>query len=171
MTSRARARATARTIRVYPFEAIAELSEIKCEVRQEKRRELASVWSPFQTHLRTCKKAKELASEKGASSWFTALPIANHGFCLQKRAFCNALCLRYNWSPPLPPSSCVCCSSFQVDHALSCQHGGFPSIRHNELRDLTAHLLTEVCSNVGVEPALQPLESERMDYRSANCGR
>ena len=114
------------------------------------------------------KKAKELASEKGASSWLTALPIADHGFCLHKGAFRDALCLRYNWSPPFLPSSCVCGSSFQVDHALSCHRGGFPSIRHNELRDLTAHLLTEVCSNVGVEPALQPLGSERMDYRSAN---
>jgi len=55
-----------------------------------------------------------------------------------------------------------------VDHALSCHCGGFPSIRLNELRDLTAHLLTEVCSNVGVEPALQPLGGERMDHRTAN---
>ena len=113
--ARARATATARTIRVYPFEAIAELSEIKCEVHQEKRRELASTEvSVFESLSNPLKKAKELASEKGASSWFTALPIANHGFCLQKRAFRNALCLRYNWSPPLPPSSCVCCRPVKV---------------------------------------------------------
>ena len=55
-----------------------------------------------------------------------------------------------------------------MDHAISCHYGGFPSIRHNKLRDLTAHLLTEVCSNVGVEPALQPLGGERMDHRTAN---
>ena len=55
-----------------------------------------------------------------------------------------------------------------MDHVLSCHYGGFPSIRHNELRDLTAHLLTEVCSNVGVEPVLQPLEGDRMDHRTAN---
>ena len=54
-----------------------------------------------------------------------------------------------------------------ITRALSCHCGGFPSIRQNELRDLTAHL-TEVCSNVGVEPALQPLEGERMDHRTAN---
>ena len=155
--------------RVYPFEAIAELSEIKSEVHQEKRRELASMEaSVLESLSNPLKKAKELASEKGASSWLTALPIADHGFCLHKGAFRDALCLRYNWNPPFLPSSCVCGSSFQVDHALSCHRGGFPSIRHNELRDLTAHLLTEVCSNVGVEPALQPLGSERMDYRSAN---
>ena len=34
--------------------------------------------------------------------------------------------------------------------------GGFPIIRHNEIRDLTATLLTEVCSEVSIEPELQP---------------
>ncbi len=30
--------------------------------------------------------------------------------------------------------------------------GGFPTIRHNEIRDITASLLTEVCHNVATEP-------------------
>ena len=34
---------------------------------------------------------------------------------------------------------------------------GFPSIRHNEIRDLTAHLLTEVCRDVRIELDLQPI--------------
>ena len=34
---------------------------------------------------------------------------------------------------------------------------GFPSIRHDEIRDLTAQLLSEVCSDVKVEPDLQPV--------------
>ena len=49
-----------------------------------------------------------------------------------------------------------------------CPCGGFPSIRHNELRDITAELLTEVCHSVGVEPTLQPLTGEQLSYRSAN---
>ena len=44
---------------------------------------------------------------------------------------------------------------FSVEHAFSCSHGGFPSLRHNEIRDITAGLLTEVCSNVEIEPSLQ----------------
>ena len=47
-------------------------------------------------------------------------------------------------------------------------HGGYPSIRHNELRDITAELLTEVCHSVGIEPTLQPLTGEQFSYRSAN---
>ena len=55
-----------------------------------------------------------------------------------------------------------------VEHAFSCPFGGFPSIRHNELRDITAALLSEVCSNVRTEPPLQPLSGEQFHYRSAN---
>ena len=45
--------------------------------------------------------------------------------------------------------------------------GGFPTIRHNELRDFTATLLTEVCHNVAKEPHLQPLTGEQMTLRSS----
>ena len=34
---------------------------------------------------------------------------------------------------------------------------GLPSLRHNEIRDLTACLLTEACHQVQVEPVLQPV--------------
>ena len=44
-----------------------------------------------------------------------------------------------------------------MEHALSCPKGGFPTIRHNEIRDLTANLMTEVCHDVCIEPTLQPL--------------
>ena len=46
--------------------------------------------------------------------------------------------------------------------------GGYPSIRHNEIRDLTAELLSEVCHSVSVEPHLQPLSSETLRCASAN---
>ena len=35
--------------------------------------------------------------------------------------------------------------------------GGFPILRHNELRNITASMLSQVCPNVSVEPHLQPL--------------
>ena len=109
-----------------------------------------------------------LSSESGSSCWLTALPLSEHDFALHKGAFRDALCLRYGWQPPLLPSSCVCGKRFTIEHALGCPCGGFPSIRHNELRDITAELLTEVCHSVGVEPTLQPLTGEQLSYRSAN---
>ena len=50
-------------------------------------------------------------------------------------------------------------ASFSVDHVLSCPKGGLPSHRHNEIRDLTATLLKEVCSQVCTEPELQPVHN------------
>ena len=52
-------------------------------------------------------------------------------------------------------SHCACSTTFSLDHALSCPKGGFPSLRHNEIRDLTTCLLTEVYHQVHVEPELQ----------------
>ena len=57
---------------------------------------------------------------------------------------------------------------FSTNHALACSHGGFPTVRHNELRDLFGELLTEVCQDVRVEPCLQLLSGEVFSYRSAN---
>ncbi len=66
------------------------------------------------------------------------------------------------------PSKCACGSSLTVEHALSCAKGGFPSIRHNEIRDLTAGLLSEVCNNVCTEPELLPVTGENLAGASAN---
>ena len=55
-----------------------------------------------------------------------------------------------------------------MDHALNCPTGGFPSIRHNEIRDLTANLIAEVCHDVCVDPSLQPLCGEHLSYATSN---
>jgi len=39
---------------------------------------------------------------------------------------------------------------------MICCHGGLTFVRHNELHDLTAGWLHEICHDVAVEPALQP---------------
>ena len=65
-------------------------------------------------------------------------------------------------------SVCVHGQSFTVQHALSCPKGGFPSIRHNELRDFTASLLKETCNGVATEPSLQPITSETFQTASVN---
>jgi len=100
--------------------------------------------------------AMELASEKGASIWVVVLSTAEHNFTLHKGSFQETPCLRYGWESSRMPSHCVCSCKFLVELALSCPRGALPSIRHNDIRDLTANLLTEVCPNVTVEPDLQP---------------
>ena len=71
------------------------------------------------------KRAMDLASEKGASSWLTTLPIEEYGFTLHKGVFHDALALRYGWHPANVPSKCSCGSTFSVEHALSCTRGVF----------------------------------------------
>ena len=107
-------------------------------------------------------------SERGASSWLTTIPVAEHGFTLHKQDFRDALCLRYGWRSSQLPSHCLCGEVFSVSHALSCSKGAFPSILHNRIRDLFARFLTEACSNVSIESPLQPLSGESFSHRSAN---
>ena len=64
-------------------------------------------------------------------------------------------------------SHCACGNKLTTEHVFSCAKGGFPSIRHNEIRDITASLLIEVCNNVSIEPELQPLSSESFHLASA----
>ena len=54
------------------------------------------------------------------------------------------------------------------NNCISCSKGGFPSLRHNEVRDLTATMMSEVCSNVSTEPHLQPLTGEALCFKTAN---
>jgi len=67
---------------------------------------------------RHLKRAKELGSEKGASSWLSALQIEEHGFVLHKGCFRDTLCLRYGWQPTNARNRCTCGSPFSVEHAL-----------------------------------------------------
>ena len=44
----------------------------------------------------------------------------------------------------------------------------FITIRHNEIRDLTANLLSEVCNDVTVDPHLAQVTGERFKNKTAN---
>ena len=95
-------------------------------------------------------------------------------------------CLFYHWMTLIFPSTRVrsemqFASDMAAEHSYQMQlwlsllkqschdmpYGGFPTIWHNELRDVTASLLTEVCHNVATEPRLQPLSGETLTLRSA----
>ena len=110
----------------------------------------------------------ECASETGASSWISTLPVEEHGFCLSKGAFRDAISLRHGWTIQNVSSTCACGTPFSVDHAMSCHKGGLPTLRHNEIRDLAAELLREVCHNVSEEHRLQALDGEHIRPRTAN---
>ena len=154
---------------MYPFETWEEQYKAKDEVHKSRRKKQSDTANQMKPSLpSTLQRSMMLAQEKGASSWMTTLPVAEFGFTLHKGAFRDALCLRYGWQPSRIPINCECGNQFSVEHALSCPKGGFPSIRHNEIRDLTASLLSEVCNDVCTEPHLQPISGEHLSATSAN---
>ena len=102
-----------------------------------------------------------MACEKGASSWLTVLPLIDHGFALPKGAFRDALCLRYGWPVPELPTTCVCGSPLEIEHALSCHFGGLPIRQHNEVRNLLASCIRKAGCETAIEPPLQRLSGEQ----------
>ena len=153
----------------YSSETKAEQLRARKDTRTLRRQQEASAASELKDKLPSnLQKALTVSAEKGASSWLSTLPIEEHGFALHKGAFRDALCLRYGWRPTHLPSHCICGRQFTIEHALNCPRGGFPSIRHNEIRDITADLMSEVCHSVGTEPNLQPVTEEQLTHRTAN---
>ena len=137
----------------------------KAENQRIKKRQAEDIWAKATTPLKRA--MLFLSEEKGASTWWTTLPIDEHGFALHKAAFRDALALRYGWRPKGMPVTCACGKSNTVDHALSCPKGVLVITRHNEVRDLTASLLDEVVICVEKEPVLQPLTGEELSSRTA----
>ena len=54
-----------------------------------------------------------------------------------------------------------------MQHALFCRKGGLVITKHNELRNLTAEMVREVCKNVVIERLLTPLTREEL-LKSSN---
>ena len=134
------------------------IHQLKQSIRKHNHEHQTMVADTLQSDLfSSLKRCVDLAKESGSSSWLTVLPILEHGFHLHKSDFRDALSLCYGITPSNTSSTCQCGTSFSVDHAMICPFGGFPTIRHNEVRDLTASLLTEVCHNVATEPSLHPI--------------
>ena len=101
-----------------------------------------------------------LNQKHGSSSWLTTLPLPEEGYDLTKQLFWDLIRILYGWKLTKPPVYCECGEKFDLQHALPCKKGGFVSLRHNFVRDITSSLLSEVCKDVRVEPQLQTLTGE-----------
>ena len=112
-------------------------------------------------------RAVQQAREPGASSWLSVRPSEEHGFKLNKSEFRDAISIRYNCRMKDLPTFCVCGKPFDINHALNCKSGGFVAIRHNEVRDFEAALLSKVCNDVEAEPPLQPVTGEILPTATA----
>ena len=129
-------------------DALASVRTTKSQVQSETRETLKAAADAFRVSHDDRALAISVAEEKGASIWLTYRPILRHGFALSKAEFRDGLCLRYDWTPSRLPSACLCAKPLTVAHTLSFPFGGFPSIRHNELRHILASSLKRVARNV-----------------------
>ena len=51
---------------------------------------------------------------------------------------------------------------------MSCKKGSFIYIQHNDLRNLTAIMMSEVCKDTEIEPILTLLSGEELQGRTSN---
>ena len=146
-----------------------QLQSIKSALHRDKRQTDAAKAEQVKEEIpATLRSAMELGTEKGVSTWLTALPLQEQGFNLNKQEFHDALCLRYGWQLKNLPNYCVCGSVYSTDHAMTCSHRGLTITRHNDVCDITANWLSEICRNVEREPPLMPLTGENIVPPSAN---
>ena len=140
----------------------------RAEIRTARRKSQNDLQMVLRSSTPARSRQVELLAAKCCSAWLTALRLREHGFALNKQKFRDALAFRYGWEIPGTPEKCVCGTPFSTNHALVCSDGGFPTVRHNKLRDLFGELLTEVCHDVRAEPCLQMLSGEVFSSRSAS---
>ena len=148
----------------YSFETCEAQSQAKSEVHEERRKKQSADASALRSSLPpSLKFAMSLAQEKAGS---LLCPLKSTALLCIRVHTEMRLHFAMGGSPMLSPPIVHAANHFQY-HVLSCARGGYPSIRHNEIRDLTAHLLTEVCHCVSTEPTLQPITGEVFNHATA----
>ena len=142
---------------------------VRNEIRKDRKKRNDNKLEKVRSEMNEKQKRMNTANqEAGSYNWLTALPLKEFGYDLNKEQFWDALRIRFNWVIPKLPSECACGSKFNVQHAISCKKGGFVTLRHNEVRDITTSLLNEVCKDVRKEPPLIQLTGETFEQRTAN---
>ena len=145
------------------------ITKIKLEIKNKKENTYKHIMEHLKDNVsEKSKRRLHLSTEKGVSNWLTMLPIAEYGFELSKQQFWVSISLRYGWEISKLPTTCPCGSKFDIQHSMSCKKRGFVTIRHNNLRDPTAKILSGVCCDTEIAPKLVPVSGEDLNNRTAN---
>ena len=76
----------------YEYDIFVKQYESKNKVKNQTKERLSmAVRDLMENFSDDMRRSMELASEKGSSTWLTAMPLKEHGFSLHKRAFHDAL--------------------------------------------------------------------------------
>ena len=139
----------------YQIYSVSEMEQksTKSNIKINKEEQYKATLTELRTQLNeNQKRLDDITHEKAVSNRLKAYPISYQGYDLNKQYFWDCLRLRYGWRLTNIPSTCSRGSNMDIQHAVSCKKGGLITIRHYDLRDLTANLLTEVCKDVDIEP-------------------
>ena len=149
--------------------ALGEARSIAREVATGRRRRAKEAVAAVRNDLSPPQQLlTEVAGQPGVSSWLTARPSLANGTVLKTSDFRDALCIRYSLPLDCQPSTCVCGSPSTMDHMMTCPTGGYPSARHDHLRDIIAEVMSEMVRDVETEPVLTPLQGEDLPGRALN---
>ena len=144
-----------------------EQETIAAQIRRERHQRRRAQAENLHSKLNAAQQhTREVAKEKGAGSWLNTRPLETQGYHLSSAEFRDAVSVRMAWTPHDLPKTCNCGADFTVAHALSCPLGGFPTLRHNETRDLLADVMTEACNSVAIEPVLNPVDGRNFRHKS-----
>jgi len=139
----------------------------EAKVEQRKRdNNTSNILKPGLSSAQQC--LVEVAAEKGVSSWLTALPCFENDTVLSKQDFRDAVGIRYGLQLKDVPTVCACGKDFTTDHAMTCATGGYPTCRHDNIRDVLSEALSSVCCDVQTEPRLVPLSGEEPPLRTSS---
>ncbi|KAL5505424.1 hypothetical protein EMCRGX_G006855 [Ephydatia muelleri] len=98
------------------------------------------------------------------STWLNVLPLQNYHFDLSPLQFRDGLAIRYLRDPPcLPPKCDGCGTALTLQHALDCKKGGLVIQRHNEIRDCTGDIASQVWTHVIKEPVVREADVKNAD--------
>ena len=138
-----------------------EQKSIKSNIKINKEERYKATLTKLQTRPnKNQKRLNDIAQEKRVSNWLKVYPISDKGYDLNNYQFWDCVCLRYGWRLTNIPSTCSCGSKMDIQHAKSCKKGRFITGTHNNLRDLSAKLLTELCKDVDIKPQILPVTGE-----------
>ena len=108
-------------------------------------------------------KANDIATSDGASISLSSLSLKHERFSLTKPEFFDAILLRYRWELKRLPHE------YNIDQMLTCKTGGFVTLRHNEIVNVTADMLSMVYKDVKKEPALSATPDSNDEFRTDIC--
>ena len=66
------------------------------------------------------------------------------------------------------PTSYPWGGKFDIQHSMTWRKDDFLNIRHNDFRDLTANMMSEVCKYTKIELKLAPLSGEELQGRTSS---